>query len=67
MSNSMYNLANNTSQAYRRFTCVTLKPGGCFLMGVDNMHALRIIRSNTPAMPLCDAHFGGFFASGVCK
>lgn len=22
---------------------------------------------NTPAMPLNDAHFGGFFASGGCR
>lgn len=26
-----------------------------------------IVSCNTPAMPLYDAHFGGFFASGVCR
>ena len=26
-----------------------------------------IIVGNTPAMPLSDAHFGGFFMSGVCR
>ena len=35
--------------------------------GVDNPPILRIIRCNTPAMPLYVAHLGGFFASGVCK
>lgn len=25
------------------------------------------IHPNTPAMPLHDAHFGGFFVSGVCR
>ena len=25
------------------------------------------IHLNTPAMPLHDAHFGGFFVSGVCR
>lgn len=37
---------------------------------VQNFHArkcMRIIRRNTPAMPLYDAHFGGFFASGGCR
>lgn len=27
----------------------------------------RILMDNTPAMPLNDAHSGGFFASGACE
>lgn len=27
---------------------------------------LRIISFNTPAMPLPEAHFGGFFVPGIC-
>jgi len=27
----------------------------------------RIILPNTPAMPLPEAHFGGFFVPGVCQ
>ncbi len=31
---------------------------------IDSVVSMRIIRANTPAMPLHDAHSGGFFASG---
>ena len=32
-----------------------------------NLVLLDIIRSNIPAMPLVEAHFGGFFLLGVCQ
>lgn len=35
--------------------------------GLTGTFNLPTMRSNTPAMPLNDAHFGGFFASGVCR
>ena len=28
---------------------------------------LGILATNTPAMPLSEAHFGGFFLPGVCR
>ena len=67
MSAAMYNSANNTPQAYLPEHRRDAQTGGLLISGVVKMYALRIIRSNTPAMPLYDAHFGGFFASGVCK
>ena len=67
MSFAMYNSSNNTSQAYPSAHRRDAQTGGVLVCGVDNPYILRIIRSNTPAMPLYDAHFGGFFASGVCK
>jgi hypothetical protein len=67
MSLAMYNSPNNTPQAYQPDHRHDAQTGGLLVCGVDNLPILRIIRSNTPAMPLYDAHFGGFFASGVCK
>lgn len=32
-----------------------------------NSALLDIISPNTPAMPLSEAHFGGFFLPGVCR
>lgn len=37
---------------------------GAQIKGLPSGNFVRIIRSNTPAMPLYDAHFGGFFTSG---
>jgi len=37
---------------------------GADLQGSENS---PMIRSNTPAMPLTEAHFGGFFVSGGCR
>ena len=37
------------------------------LILVAEAQGLCIIRSNTPAMPLNDAHSGGFFTSGIYK
>ncbi len=34
--------------------------------GLDCGTEVSIIDANTPAMPLYDAHFGGFFLPGVC-
>ena len=67
MSFAMYNSSNTTTQAYLSAHRRDAQTGGLLVCGVDNLYILRIIRSNTPAMPLYDAHFGGFFASGVCK
>lgn len=32
-----------------------------------NLVLLDIIHPNIPAMPLVEAHFGGFFLPGVCQ
>ena len=55
----------NREATIRKFRTVQI--GELLVSGVDNTNIVRIIRPNTPAMPLCDAHFGGFFASGVYK
>lgn len=36
-------------------------------VGLTGTLDIPTMRSNTPAMPLNDAHSGGFFASGVCR
>ncbi len=41
--------------------------GRAQIKGLPSGIFVRIIRSNTPAMPLYDAHFGGFFTSGDCQ
>lgn len=54
-------LGNNTPQAYPADTCRDAQTGG-LLFGTP----WRNIGTDTPAMPLDDAHSGGFFSSGVC-
>lgn len=39
----------------------------CSPVGLTDAPDIATMRSNTPAMPLNDAHSGGFFASGVCR
>ena len=55
---------NNTPQAYLPVHRHDAQTGGLLIPGVESTHVLRILTPNTPAMPLYDAHFGGFFASG---
>lgn len=35
--------------------------------GLTGTHCVHIIHRNTPAMPLNDAHSGGFFTSGAYR
>lgn len=37
----------------------------CDKFQLANTRSERILRANTPAMPLTEAHFGGFFMPGV--
>lgn len=53
---------NNTPNA-SRLLCAPL---GVAFLCLTVLRQMVNIRRNTPAMPLHDAHFGGFFASGVC-
>jgi len=53
---------NNTPNASRQLCA----PSGVTFFW-RKLIGLRIIHLNTPAMPLNDAHFGGFFTSGVCR
>lgn len=64
MSFGMYNSSNNTSQAYPLVRCRDAQTGGLLISGIENTQVLRILTPNTPAMPLYDAHFGGFFSPG---
>ena len=55
--------SNNTRQGYALRS--TLKPAGYFFcVEVESASGKRYIDDNTPAMPLTEAHFGGFFVSG---
>lgn len=60
----MYNPINNTLQAYPSAHRREAQTGGLLISGVESAQVLRILAPNTPAMPLYDAHFGGFFSSG---
>ena len=63
MSMAMYNVLNNTPQAYSAVRCRDAQTGGLLISGAGKPYAMRIISRDTPAMPLKDAHFGGFFVS----
>lgn len=54
---------NNTPNASRRLCA----PLGVTFSCLTVWRYAPKIRSNTPAMPLYDAHFGGFFAFGACR
>ncbi len=58
---------NNTSQVSPAVRRGEAQTGGLLFCRIENATNWRIINPNTPAMPLNDAHFGGFFASGVRK
>jgi hypothetical protein len=62
MSFAMYNSPNNTPQAYLPDHRRDAQTGGLLISGIENAQVLRILTPNTPAMPLYDAHFGGFFS-----
>lgn len=58
---------NNTPQAYPAVRCGEAQTGGLLLSGLTISALPTRIVTNTPVMPLHDAHFGGFFVSGVCR
>lgn len=45
----------------------TMRTRGVTSSTLTNSDSTPRILSNTPAMPLNDAHFGGFFVSEVCR
>lgn len=54
---------NNTPNASRQLCA----PLGVTSFGLTELCQAHRIFINTPAMPLHDAHFGGFFVSGACR
>lgn len=63
----MYNSSNNTSQAYLPIHRHDAQTGGLLISEGSDINALRLICPDTPAMPLSDAHFGGFFVSPLAS
>lgn len=67
--------SNNTPQAYSAVYCSDAQTGGLLIWSAGKTNSgvltydplLTSIIHNTPAMPLIDAHFGGFFVFGVRK
>jgi hypothetical protein len=60
--------SNNTPQAYPAVRCRDAQTGGLIFSALFSFTSIAFIGnkfSDTPAMPLNDAHFGGFFASEV--
>ncbi len=56
---------NNNTPAKPMPTDVgTLKSRGFYAKDLNWSDFSTIVRGNTPAMPLTEAHFGGFFVSG---
>ena len=64
------NEINKTLQASPAARCRDAQTGGLLISSPVFFTSAPVFANklnNTPAMPLNDAHFGGFFASGGCR